>query len=531
MVIRQPPDNDGAWGDDIRAAVAGVNSHEATLATQGATLATKAADSAVVHNSGAETVAGVKTFSSSPIVPAPTTSGQAAPKSYVDAVVAGGGIPTTIVDAKGDLVAATANDTVVRLPVGAAGQVLKVDSTTATGLIWATPATGSGSGVSGWFDVTAYGATGNGSTDDTASIQSAVNAALLRPGATVYFPPPPSGGTYIVTDTIKLYNAASSQNQYHVNILANLPWNGITYTGASNKIVFDSRGLKYSTITGLNVTVQGSMTNIVVWNLDVGVFGSVNYTSTGENDFNNCYFSVNGSATLIGWRLSYSSNSADISQVAWRNCNIFGDQGTAAGSRTSIGWQSCGSNTLNISFYSCSMAFCSAGWTTIPGSGAAGTGGGDSMYFYGCGGSYNDIDFQLKTTGNYLISGGRWEVGRQLLSCPQGGGYTGLLTVTMNAVEIETYTPPSGKLIDIGSSCILNMTGCVLHLISVAATAALITVAQGASGFGSVLLSGCSVPDTAPNPFITTTGGTWVTHARSCVRVSTSNLSLSMIDY
>lgn len=41
-------------------------------------------DSAVVHNTGAETVAGVKTFSSSPIVPTPTTSTQAANKSYVD---------------------------------------------------------------------------------------------------------------------------------------------------------------------------------------------------------------------------------------------------------------------------------------------------------------------------------------------------------------------------------------------------------------------------------------------------------------
>lgn len=54
-------------------------------------LASKAADSAVVHNTGAETVAGVKTFSSSPIVPTPTTNTQAANKSYVDTL----GIATT----------------------------------------------------------------------------------------------------------------------------------------------------------------------------------------------------------------------------------------------------------------------------------------------------------------------------------------------------------------------------------------------------------------------------------------------------
>lgn len=55
-------------------------------------LAAKAADSAVVHNTGAENIAGVKTFSSSPVVPAPTTDLQAATKKYVDdAVTAGGG--------------------------------------------------------------------------------------------------------------------------------------------------------------------------------------------------------------------------------------------------------------------------------------------------------------------------------------------------------------------------------------------------------------------------------------------------------
>jgi len=47
------------------------------------------------------------------------------------------GIPSTIVDAKGDLIAATADDVVTRLPVGSTGEVLTVDSTTSTGLKWA----------------------------------------------------------------------------------------------------------------------------------------------------------------------------------------------------------------------------------------------------------------------------------------------------------------------------------------------------------------------------------------------------------
>jgi hypothetical protein len=51
-------------------------------------------------------------------------------------------INPTIVDAKGDIIAASAADTVARLAVGANDTVLTADSTAATGLKWATPAAG-----------------------------------------------------------------------------------------------------------------------------------------------------------------------------------------------------------------------------------------------------------------------------------------------------------------------------------------------------------------------------------------------------
>jgi hypothetical protein len=51
-------------------------------------------------------------------------------------------IQNTIVDAKGDLIGATAADTPARLAVGTNGQVLTADSTAATGLAWATPSSG-----------------------------------------------------------------------------------------------------------------------------------------------------------------------------------------------------------------------------------------------------------------------------------------------------------------------------------------------------------------------------------------------------
>jgi hypothetical protein len=52
-------------------------------------------------------------------------------------------IQNAIVDAKGDLIAATAADTPARLGVGTNGQILTADSTAATGIKWATPAAAS----------------------------------------------------------------------------------------------------------------------------------------------------------------------------------------------------------------------------------------------------------------------------------------------------------------------------------------------------------------------------------------------------
>lgn len=46
------------------------------------------------------------------------------------------GIPSTIVDAKGDLIVASAADTVIRLPAGVDGRVLTTNSATASGLEW-----------------------------------------------------------------------------------------------------------------------------------------------------------------------------------------------------------------------------------------------------------------------------------------------------------------------------------------------------------------------------------------------------------
>ena len=57
-----------------------------------------------------------------------------------------------------------------------------------------------------WYNVKAYGATGDGATDDTAAIQEAIDAMEANLGGVIYFPI----SNYRVTDTFHLDSANNS---------------------------------------------------------------------------------------------------------------------------------------------------------------------------------------------------------------------------------------------------------------------------------------------------------------------------------
>jgi len=132
------------------------NTSDANKPVSSATLTAlnaKATDTSVVHNSGAETVAGIKTFSSSPIVPTPTTATQTANKSYVDSVASSGSPDANsttkgLVQLSGDLGGSAAAPSVAKVNgisvsgTPSTGQVLK--ATSATAASWQNDATGGG---------------------------------------------------------------------------------------------------------------------------------------------------------------------------------------------------------------------------------------------------------------------------------------------------------------------------------------------------------------------------------------------------
>jgi hypothetical protein len=85
-------------------------------------------------------------------------------------------IQNAIVDAKGDLIAATANDTPARLAIGSNGQVLTADSTAATGIKWATAAAASP------VSANSYVATAQTTTSGSYTGLTTANAVTLTTG-------------------------------------------------------------------------------------------------------------------------------------------------------------------------------------------------------------------------------------------------------------------------------------------------------------------------------------------------------------
>jgi hypothetical protein len=84
-----------------------------------------------------------------------------------------GVVQADIVNAKGDLIAATAADTVARLGVGTNTYVLTADSTESTGLIWAAPTTGAVTGVAAGANIDVTSASG-----PVPSVALAIDAAV-----------------------------------------------------------------------------------------------------------------------------------------------------------------------------------------------------------------------------------------------------------------------------------------------------------------------------------------------------------------
>ena len=201
-----------------------------------------------------------------------------------------GGIQPTIVDAKGDLIAATAADTPAVLTVGANGTTLIADSSEATGLAWK---------VDPVADlVTTAGDTLYATAADTLArlgIGTVGQVLQVNSGATApeWATPASGGGMTLISETVasglSSLSLSSIPGTYKQLLLV---WHGITHSGTGSRFVirFNNSSGAYggSAISALGATTIGRGYNHNAVELDGGTnsapFGvSANFSASDQN--------------------------------------------------------------------------------------------------------------------------------------------------------------------------------------------------------------------------------------------------------
>lgn len=232
--------------------------------------------------------------------------------------------------------------------------------------VWDPPPTIDIPSTSGVFNVKAYGAIGDGVTDDTTAVEAAI-AAAKAVGGTVLFPPP---GTYLISATLYINNSNKPL------VFDGGSWNStVLLANAANVPLFDTNGFTSTGIVFKNIHLNGNGANqssgaphIIdgygmsncrfsnVWfdnpytaaSLTTGSIGSVRLFQNGS--------AGNGSGNIIENCLFYNSNatayqnqvgvlmSQSVQNIV-RNC-IFNNIGTSGNTHPSAILDNGGSNII-----------------------------------------------------------------------------------------------------------------------------------------------------------------------------------------
>lgn len=191
-------------------------------------------------------------------------------------------ISPTIVDAKGDIIAATAADTVARLAVGANNTVLMADSSTATGLKWGT--------VSGGGMTSLASGSLSGSSVDITSISSSYNSLIL----------------YL--NNVSLNGNGALWLRVNNNADSNYDVVRLDFNTGSTPTTVGSAAATEFALTGTNVVASGT-TNALVIQIP-------NYaSSTKKIIYSNAALDLTSSNRMVNFATGQWNNTTAISQV------------------------------------------------------------------------------------------------------------------------------------------------------------------------------------------------------------------------
>ena len=394
-------------------------------------------------------------------------------------------------------------------------------------------------GLLGWVNVKAYGAVGNGTTNDTVAIQAAQNALTAIGGGVLYFPP----GDYLYSSTVFIdSNTCVMGGGPATTMVAIAGANWVTntvgtssYTLGSFRALFANRNWQSNTIVderivfcdfSANLDTAASVQRKALANMvsarnteftgliTDGGGGVIAHVHCEQSNIHDCVFrDFNSTAT------DHYSGCIDM-----RVQNNWYRQLTVAGSNPAI--QFTGSNNDNT-FNTAAQVVCTSNTVIITGTVTASV-GAISITETGTGGVVNDadishnyVDVGSRPAGGILCYGGgdRWNITNNIVrnvadySCifaiPNGYGTITRVRMAGNRVFDSSRTSGSGRMLSVdatGSTVLdndmLNCTG---------------TTAVYVNGTGSVLRLGNHDGSTLTNQyeigagvtFLGTLTGTW----------------------
>lgn len=200
----------------------------------------------------------------------------------------GGDISSRIVDAKGDIIAATSADVVSRLGVGSDGQVLTASSGQATGLTWTTPA------VYGGMTLLASGGIG-GSLNITGIPGGYIDLILELKGLRS-----PNGYNAYISTNINNTNAPGYNTAFYNVNMRGVQNIGVTFNGSSTYYQLCLGSISgHAGAIGLGSVYSGSLGDLRLhyrsYSEGAGLAKTVNYQGFIDAGF------LNGSFTTYAW--------------------------------------------------------------------------------------------------------------------------------------------------------------------------------------------------------------------------------------
>ena len=270
----------------------------------------------------------------------------------------------------------------------------------------------------GLFNILDYGAVQDSTTDNAASIQAAIDDAILFRGK-VIVPCGVSNFNYFRIDSgLEILATAFPNDQHYLSIEGYGRTVQIQYHGANNGSVIAIAGMRGGQIHNLKLSIATGITGCTGFDIGTNEFGT-----TGNFSFYDCHVGLNNGVDNTGFRTGIYSvgGNGDVSFVNFYSCQVWGGQ--SYGYSGQYGWEIGGQNALQFGFHSCGIFLCDRGL--------------------------------------FINDGGRWEGGHRFLDITWAGRPS---CVRLANIEFGGYTFSEGStLIQSGQNCTLIIDSLMVY--------------------------------------------------------------------